>query len=58
MNLEKANEKKNLGKVEVIERFSANALKEIVFLERKCFPKEWQYKDAEEYYKKISGRAW
>ena len=53
MNLEKVNEKKNAGEIEFIEKFSEDNLKKILFLEKECFPKEWQYKNAEEYYKEV-----
>lgn len=39
--------------VELIGGFSEDVLDDILMLEKKCFPLEWQYDDANEYYKKI-----
>jgi ribosomal protein S18 acetylase RimI-like enzyme len=39
--------------VELIKKYSKKALEDILNLEKECFPLEWQYPDAEEYYKKI-----
>lgn len=50
MNLSEMDEKKLLGKAEIVKEFSEDALKAVLLLEKECFPKEWQYEDAEEYY--------
>jgi len=36
--------------VEIIKEFSTKALKDVLLLEKKCFPKEWQYAGVAEYY--------
>lgn len=38
---------------ETVNEFSNDYLKAILDLEKGCFPPDWQYKDAEEYYKEI-----
>lgn len=38
---------------EVIDFFSEEILEMILDLEKKCFPEEWQYPDAREYYKEV-----
>ena len=44
-------DKKNLtSHAEIVREFSKNELKDILFLEKACFPKKWQYDDAKEYY--------
>lgn len=53
MDLEKTNERKKINEVEIINEFSEDSLKNVLVLERECFPREWQYEDAEEYYKEI-----
>jgi ribosomal protein S18 acetylase RimI-like enzyme len=36
--------------IEVIKEFSRAALEDVLLLEKKCFPKEWQYAGVAEYY--------
>ena len=53
MDASETNEKKITGKAEIIEKFSKEVLKDVLFLEKECFPKEWLYEDAEEYYEEM-----
>jgi len=39
--------------VEKIHSFESKILRDILFIEHNCFPKEWIYDDAGEYYKKM-----
>ena len=50
LNVGKKEEEKIIGNAEILEKFSEEALKDVLFLEKECFPREWQYEDAEEYY--------
>ncbi|HAT73601.1 MAG: hypothetical protein US30_C0011G0029 [Candidatus Moranbacteria bacterium GW2011_GWF2_36_839] len=43
--------------IEIVNHFSVGALNEILKLEKECFPAEWQYEDADKYYKKMLGDA-
>jgi GNAT superfamily N-acetyltransferase len=51
-NLLEKQEKENI-QTEILQGFDLENLNTIVGLEKKCFPIEWQYPDAEKYYKKI-----
>lgn len=47
------NEIENQQKLIVVEAGNAEFLEDVLKLEKECFPKEWQYEDAEEYYKEM-----
>lgn len=51
-NLEKSAEVP-VQTVEKSEGFNGEFLKSILDLEKECFPEEWQYPDAEEYYREM-----
>jgi len=39
--------------IEILQGFDSKNLNDILMLEKECFPAEWQYPDAEEYYRKV-----
>jgi ribosomal protein S18 acetylase RimI-like enzyme len=39
--------------IELVSKFTDEYLKSILDLEKKCFPEDWQYEDAGEYYGKM-----
>ncbi|MFA5961298.1 MAG: GNAT family N-acetyltransferase [Parcubacteria group bacterium] len=39
--------------VEIVNEFSEDSLAAILDLEKKCFPADWQYEDADDYYRKM-----
>jgi ribosomal protein S18 acetylase RimI-like enzyme len=51
-NLENATEMP-IQTTEIVDHFSAEALGIILKLEKECFPADWQYENADGYYKKI-----
>jgi ribosomal protein S18 acetylase RimI-like enzyme len=44
---------KCLQHITVVNNFNEKYLSDILMLEKECFPKEWQYPDAVEYYRKM-----
>lgn len=53
MGLDIGSLKKITSHIEIIKEFSCKALEDVLLLEERCFPKEWQYKGAEEYYESM-----
>jgi ribosomal protein S18 acetylase RimI-like enzyme len=56
MDREKLSEnqgEQNVSEIEILQGFDQKNLKDILMLEKECFPVEWQYPDAEEYYRKV-----
>jgi ribosomal protein S18 acetylase RimI-like enzyme len=53
MGLDIGRLKKITSHIEIIKEFSTKALEDVLLLEKRCFPKEWQYKGAEEYYESM-----
>jgi ribosomal protein S18 acetylase RimI-like enzyme len=48
------NKKKQITQeIEMVKEYTPDALHDILMLENKCFPKEWQYVDVADYYKNI-----
>jgi ribosomal protein S18 acetylase RimI-like enzyme len=47
---EKATDKDLDQSVEVVESFSESALNDVLDLEKKCVPEDWQFDDAREYF--------
>ena len=52
-NLSENQKEKNIQEIEILQNFSLENLNNILDLEKKCFPPEWQYPDGEEYYTEI-----
>ena len=50
MGLDIESLKKITCHIEIIKEFTETALKEVLLLEKECFPKEWQYDGVAEYY--------
>jgi len=57
MEMEKNLENKIEVSVMSVSSFSEEALEDILQLEKKCFPEEWQYDDAVEYYGEMLEKA-